>query len=94
MAEVENQRVQQVKQINDNSWEDVELRSVDSNEVFFFNVIQRLRTNNHKSMRINYLLKLKLKTKFYISKKGCEKLCNFSEQSGVFFGFMCLKLVF
>ena len=33
MAEVENQRVQQVKQINDNSWEDVELRSVDSNEV-------------------------------------------------------------
>ena len=35
MAEVENQRVQQVKQINDNSWEDVELRSVDSNEVLF-----------------------------------------------------------
>ena len=35
MAEAENQTVQQVKQINDISWEDVELRSVDSNEVLF-----------------------------------------------------------
>ena len=35
MAEAKNQTVQQVKQINDISWEDVELRSVDSNEVLF-----------------------------------------------------------
>ncbi len=62
MAEAENQKVQQ---INDISWEDVELRSVDSNEVLFLMCYpsQYLKVENNQSQIDEKYLLVKTKTK-------------------------------
>jgi len=62
MAEAENQKVQQ---INDISWEDVELKSVDSNEVLFLMCYpsRYLKVENNQSQIDEKYLLVKTKTK-------------------------------